>query len=101
MKEDKNKSSFELLQEGRIRKRLQRYNNVETVREQLEELGDLSPYQRYKIDKVSGYLIQAIQRIEAGAYGNCIVCSKPIAKKRLEIVPAALACVTCDDKRET
>lgn len=29
----------------------------------------------------------ALQRIEAGTYGHCIVCDRPIEPKRLEAVP--------------
>ena len=39
----------------------------------------------------------ALRRIEAGTYGVCVVCSRPIGEERLEAVPYATLCI--DDKR--
>ena len=35
----------------------------------------------------------ALERIEAGKYGNCEVCGKPIPVERLEVLPYATLCV--------
>ena len=35
----------------------------------------------------------ALERLDAGTYGSCEVCHKPIADERLEAVPAARFCV--------
>jgi DnaK suppressor protein len=35
----------------------------------------------------------AIQRLEAGTYGQCEVCGKPIGAARLEAKPAARLCI--------
>jgi DnaK suppressor protein len=40
----------------------------------------------------------ALQRIENGTYGTCVVCGKPIGEERLEAVPWATLCI--DDKRK-
>ena len=37
----------------------------------------------------------ALARVEAGTYGVCGSCGKPIAKARLEVVPEAALCVNC------
>jgi DnaK suppressor protein len=37
----------------------------------------------------------AMKRIEAGTFGACEACSKPIAKHRLMAVPYARTCVAC------
>lgn len=39
----------------------------------------------------------ALGRIEAGTYGLCVVCGRPIGAERLEAVPYATLCI--DDKR--
>jgi RNA polymerase-binding protein DksA len=39
----------------------------------------------------------ALARIDAGTYGNCEVCGKPIDPERLEAVPYATLCI--EDKR--
>jgi RNA polymerase-binding transcription factor DksA len=92
-------SRFVGWQNERILERLQRYNNTETVKTQLSERGDLTPYQRYKITTVSKYLLQALDRITAGTYGYCSTCGKEIAVQRLLLVPGALRCMDCENKK--
>ena len=42
----------------------------------------------------------ALQRIEAGDYGDCAVCDEPIMADRLEADPGALLCIGCASKAE-
>lgn len=37
----------------------------------------------------------ALARIEAGTYGTCETCGKPIARERLEALPGAVQCIDC------
>lgn len=37
----------------------------------------------------------ALQRIEDGSYGECLVCEDPIAEKRLEFDPSIPTCINC------
>jgi len=39
----------------------------------------------------------ALERVENGTYGTCVVCGKAIGEERLEAVPYASLCI--DDKR--
>lgn len=39
----------------------------------------------------------ALQRIDDGSFGTCVVCGGPIGEERLEAVPYATLCI--DDKR--
>jgi DnaK suppressor protein len=39
----------------------------------------------------------ALRRIEAGTFGKCEACDKPIAKARLEAMPYARYCIACAD----
>ena len=39
----------------------------------------------------------ALARIDAGTFGACVVCGKPIGEERLEAIPYATHCI--DDKR--
>jgi DnaK suppressor protein len=41
---------------------------------------------------------QALHRFEAGTYGICHECEEPISAKRLDAVPWALYCVTCQEQ---
>ena len=39
----------------------------------------------------------ALHRIDQGAYGTCMECEEPISAKRLDAVPWARFCVTCQE----
>jgi DnaK suppressor protein len=39
----------------------------------------------------------ALHRIETGQYGVCLECEEPISAKRLDAVPWARYCVTCQE----
>lgn len=91
-------SEFVNQQKNRILKRLERYNNLSTAKEQLEEIGDLTPYQHYKINAVSKFLLEALKRMDEGTYGYCKYCGDVIPAERLRVVPGALQCVKCKEK---
>jgi DnaK suppressor protein len=42
---------------------------------------------------------QALARIDNGTYGICSNCGLPIPEKRLEAIPWASLCVTCESKQ--
>lgn len=85
-------------QKERILERLNRYNKLETTKEQLQETGEQSPYQVYKIHSVSSYLREALARMEKGQYGVCKYCGCDIPNQRLLLVPGALQCMKCEIK---
>jgi DnaK suppressor protein len=43
---------------------------------------------------------EALGRIEAGEYGECVNCGEPVSEKRLEAVPWARYCLKCQDLQE-
>ncbi|WP_327085821.1 TraR/DksA C4-type zinc finger protein [Nonomuraea sp. NBC_01738] len=43
---------------------------------------------------------RAIVRIDAGTYGVCESCHKPIGKERLQAFPRATLCVACKQREE-
>lgn len=45
------------------------------------------------------HLEEAVERVDDGSYGTCAECEKPISPKRLEAVPWAKFCITCQEKR--
>jgi DnaK suppressor protein len=69
---------------------------AEQATETLERELDLGVLQ-----SVEGELVDvqaALQRLDAGTYGICEVCGKPIAEGRLEAMPAARYCVEDQSK---
>jgi len=44
-------------------------------------------------------LHNALDRIDRGTYGVCTRCAKEIPMERLELVPEALICVPCAEKK--
>jgi len=87
--------AFVQQQKARILRRLERYNKVSTTKVQLQEFGELTPYQQYKINTVSRYLLEALKRMDEGTYGYCKYCGEAIQVDRLQRVPGALQCVKC------
>ncbi len=43
---------------------------------------------------------RAVQRIDAGTYGMCELCSNPIGKARLQAFPRATLCMVCKQREE-
>ena len=43
---------------------------------------------------------QALQRMEAGTYGQCERCGRPIAPERLDAMPEATLCIDCKSQEE-
>ncbi len=50
--------------------------------------------------KLLGLIDEALVRIEASKYGNCVHCGEPVLEKRLEAVPWARHCLRCQDLQE-
>lgn len=44
---------------------------------------------------------EALDRMREGTYGICQDCGLPVSKKRLEAVPWARYCVSCQERRQT
>jgi RNA polymerase-binding transcription factor len=43
----------------------------------------------------------ALERMRDGSYGTCMDCGLPVSKKRLEAIPWARFCVSCQERRQT
>ncbi|MEU0489682.1 TraR/DksA family transcriptional regulator [Nocardiopsis changdeensis] len=43
---------------------------------------------------------RAIERMDAGTYGVCDSCGRPIGKERLQAFPRATLCVSCKQREE-
>ena len=54
-------------------------------------------------ERESAHLVQieaALKRIDAGTFGLCQICGKPIAPERLEALPWATDCIDCHAKKK-
>ena len=50
--------------------------------------------------RLLGLIDEALGRIEAGDYGECVNCGEPVSEKRLAAVPWARYCVKCQELQE-
>ena len=62
-----------------------------TIAFERSQVGALVRQAREKLAQVEA----AIERLDAGTYGTCTVCGRPIAAARLEARPSATRCVEC------
>ncbi|MEH3090207.1 MAG: TraR/DksA family transcriptional regulator [Microbacterium arborescens] len=82
------------------------------LEERRSALRDIEPHASPSIDPVAFQTAashravitlagDAIERLRAGTYGDCIGCGNAIAPARLEAVPYAAACIDCQSRAET
>jgi len=64
-----------------------------SVRERQRALNEVAQVKKIEIEK-------ALKRISQGTYGQCTKCSNPIEPARLEIIPYAVRCISCELKRK-
>jgi DnaK suppressor protein len=55
-------------------------------------------YQARTIYATVGEIDQALERLDAGTYGSCVLCGNAIPEERLRAVPWAALCVPCSAK---
>ena len=58
-----------------------------------ETLGDATGHVLEQIDR-------ALERLEAGTYGTCEVCGRPIGEERLRALPYATRCIEDEERAE-
>ena len=62
-----------------------------------ELLFELSDNERLTLDQIEA----ALRKIDKGTYGVCESCRKPIGKMRLQALPFARYCISCQNSSET
>ncbi|CAL9276922.1 MULTISPECIES: TraR/DksA family transcriptional regulator [Streptomyces] len=90
----------ERLTSHEARQRLEHARNTRMT--QLQALGEsgqaddqLMSAQTAAIERVLKEIDEAFARIDAGTYGTCMGCGKPVPGERLEILPYTRYCVAC------
>ena len=43
----------------------------------------------------------ALERLREGTYGTCLDCGMPVSRKRLDAIPWARYCVSCQERRHS
>lgn len=61
-----------------------------------ELLFELSDNERVTLDQIEA----SLRKIDKGTYGLCEACQKPIAKARLDALPFARYCISCQNTAE-
>jgi DnaK suppressor protein len=104
-----------LLEErARVEQQLHRVEALDSSIDQKDELGEPSGYDQHPADVATNtfererdqaieesmrdelkQIDEALEKIEAGTYGICERCHKPIAPARLEALPYATLCIDC------
>jgi RNA polymerase-binding transcription factor DksA len=62
-----------------------------TIAFERQQLASLLEESRIQAEELAA----AIDRLDAGTYGICEACGRPIAPARLEALPAARRCIDC------
>jgi RNA polymerase-binding protein DksA len=108
-----------LEEQARLERQLHDVEAQDSASSQQDEQSDLSGYDQHPADAASDLferekdlaieenfksaleqVVAALQKIEAGTYGTCDRCRKPIAPRRLEVIPYATLCIECAAKIE-
>ena len=69
----------------------QGFGEADSISVERDRLVSLQSMSRQRLDEIDA----AIRRLEAGTYGACRTCRRPIPMARLEAVPEATQCVSC------
>jgi DnaK suppressor protein len=69
----------------------QGFAEADSISVERDRLLSLQALSRRRLDDIDA----AVRRLEAGAYGACRTCRRPIPVARLEAVPEATQCVAC------
>jgi RNA polymerase-binding transcription factor DksA len=68
-------------------------DSAQATEERSEVLGQIEA-SRLRVHRID----EALERMEAGTYGECSVCGGTIPAERLEIRPLSIRCVRCADR---
>jgi RNA polymerase-binding transcription factor DksA len=67
------------------------FGEADSISVERDRVLSLQAMARQRLDDIAA----AVRRLEAGTYGACRTCRRPIPMARLEAVPEATQCVSC------
>ncbi len=99
---------------------LRRRHLLHRYRDELERIEEeLSAHQTQRVDRASDQwdakvlstlgdadahaivtVMEALARLDAGAYGRCVECERPIGAARLDVMPETSLCISCAKNAE-
>lgn len=68
------------------------YGMSETASVELDRARDQHTHALARLAEINA----AFARLDAGVYGICVSCRQPIGRERLEAMPTAARCITCE-----
>jgi RNA polymerase-binding transcription factor DksA len=68
--------------------------HLRTVKSELERAGERFSGQ----DARQQPFAQALERLDAGSYGTCVICGDAIAIDRLLVIPETPYCISCGSR---
>lgn len=81
-------------------------SETEPSPDEADEFGSDNYHQEFQLglieneEEILREVHDALERIQDGAYGNCESCEQEIPARRLDVLPYARYCVTCQRKIE-
>lgn len=103
---EKRREIFEELNEGELKESIQESTGRNPYAFHLADLGsDVNEREKsFLVASIEGGILaeldEAMNRIEEGTYGICVICDEPIHPKRLEAIPYAKLCLDCKATEE-
>jgi DnaK suppressor protein len=85
---------------GRVEASADHFGQAEDSQAQINTARDLEfaldAHESAELDQIEA----ALQRMDAGTYGQCVDCGVPIPTARLHAAPEAARCIACQEKVE-
>lgn len=81
---------------------LDKYRSSETFDDSITEIEghDRVTATKTELQRALNETIAALDRIEKGTYGICQNCGQTISQERLEAIPGAAFCTSCQDSKK-
>lgn len=103
---EKRKEIYQELNEGELKESIQEGPGENSYAFHLADVGSDSNEREksFMVASLQGGILaeldEALQRIESGNYGICVICEQPIHPKRLEAIPYTKLCLDCKATQE-
>jgi RNA polymerase-binding protein DksA len=103
---DKHKEILEELNEGELKESIKEGSGEKSYAFHMADIGSDSNEREksFLVASIEGNLLKelegALERINNGTYGICVICDEPIHPNRLEAIPYAKLCLACKANEE-